>query len=116
MKIYKKNNNLIIELPLKQKIYNAYMGDESIGETNNLIGVIAGNEYTISKLVDLSYKGDQQEGMPLICLESKEELIRVCKEFKLDIVEHDICDICGEPIYGSTTIKYDNKMCFKCAN
>ena len=92
MKIHKKDNLLVAEIPLYQKIYNPYMDDNiDLGETDNLVGVIAGNEYSISYLIDMDYKGKPpQEGMPIIMFEDREELEKVCKELDIDIWEHPI--------------------------
>ncbi len=113
MKIYKQNNNLIAEIPLRQNSYDAL--DQLIGETDNLVGVIAGEEYTLSKLIDMSYAGKQpQEGQPILHLDSEDELRRVCKECDIGIIEHETCAYCGEPIYGCHTYGDKGSMCMSC--
>ncbi len=64
MKIYLKknkgfNDKVIVELDFYQKESNCYMEDKDLRDVSNLIGVIAGDEMTISHLNDLSYKGTQ---------------------------------------------------------
>lgn len=103
MNIRREGDQLILILPLKQKENNSYMDDEDLNETDNLIGVIAGREYSISQLNDLSYKGSQQEGSPYIMFDTREELEKVCKEFGIDIWEHPVCTVCGEALRGVHT-------------
>ena len=111
MKITKQNNNLVLTIPLWQKSYDAV--DQYIGKVPNLIGV-AGKEFSISWLIDLGYKGVQQEGMPVIMFNDKEELETACKDLGLDIWEHSICDYCHNTIYGSFTLGKKGIMCFSC--
>lgn len=111
MKFTKENDELVVSVPLRQPSYDA-VGEE-VGATDNLVGVIAGDEYTISQLIDLGYKGTQQEGMPIFTLGSREELEKVCKEFNIQIWEHLSCGKCGEAIRGTHT--WDNgAVCYKC--
>ena len=113
MKIYKKKDNLVVEIPLKQRRINVY-GDDDLGKTDNLIGIIAGDEYTISQLIDLAYKGTQQEGMPIIYFENREELKEACKIGDIDIWEHPICGFCNKVIRGCHTFKDGKNMCSDC--
>jgi hypothetical protein len=112
MKIERENDELVIKLPLKQPSYDAL--GQYIGETDNLVGIIAGDEYTISQLIDLGYKGDQQEGMPLVSFVSKEELKEACKIGGLEIWEHPLCAYCRKVIRGSFTVGDKGNMCFEC--
>lgn len=100
MNITRENDELVVRIPLKQKSYDA-LGDY-VCETANLIGVIASNEFSISHLIDLGYKGDQQEGMPILYFDSREELEKVCKANDIDIWEHPICTRkgCGKVLRG----------------
>ena len=94
MKITKEGDDLVLRIPLSQKSYDA-CGDYSF-DTANLIGVIAGNECSISQLIDLGYKGDQQEGGAIINFDGDPEgLKKVCKELDIDIWEHPICTYPG---------------------
>ncbi len=99
-----------------QKENNFYKGEEDLIDTQNLIGVVSGNEYTISQLNDLSYKGDQQEGMPIIYFSSKEELKEACKTCGIDIWEHPLCAYCGKVIRGSSTWASKGTQCWDCSN
>lgn len=103
MNITEEEGELVLRIPLKQKVNNCYMEDSALGETANLIGVIAAGEYSISQLNDLSYKGDQQEGSPIIMFDDREELERVCKELDIDIWEHPVCSVCKKALRGMHT-------------
>jgi len=69
------------------------MDNKDLGETHNLIGIIARGKgedvLSISKLIDLNYKDSQQEGMPIIMFYSEEELKNACKVLGIDIWERD---------------------------
>ena len=93
MKITKENKEAIIRIPLYQKQCNPYMDNKDLGETHNLVGIIAkgkGNDiYSISHLIDLNYKDDQQEGMPIIMFYDEEELKNACKILGINIWERN---------------------------
>jgi hypothetical protein len=112
MKLQKIKHELVVRIPLKQPSYDA--GNELIGMTNNLVGVITKDDYTISKLIDLGYKGTQQEGMPIIHLNSEEELRKICKECDIQIIEHETCAYCGQTIYGCHTFGKKGNKCMSC--
>ena len=114
MIITKDKDNLIVKIPFHQKVYDTF-GEKS-GETDNLIGVIAGDEITISRSIDMSYKGkDSQEGMPLIHFDGTEpEFIRLCEELGISYIKHSLCDYCNKVLYGSFTIGDKGNMCFEC--
>jgi DNA-directed RNA polymerase subunit RPC12/RpoP len=117
MNIYKKNDKVIIELDYLQEENNYYndMAGVKNGMTDNLVGVIAGEEMTISQLNDLSYKGDQQEGPPLVhYYGNKDDFIKICGELGIEIIEHWVCCDCGKPIYGAATFKENGFQCFDC--
>ena len=115
MKIAKENNELVVRIPLTQKINNSYMNEKDLYDTDNLIGVIANNDFTISHLIDLNYKDSQQEGMPILHLDTREELEKVCKDFNITIWEHPICDYCQKVIRGTHTIGEKGNMCLNCS-
>ena len=114
MKIKKDKDNLIITIPLKQKISNCYMDDKDLYDTDNLIGVIAGNDYSISQLIDLNYKDSQQEGCPIIMFDDEEELREACKLADIDIWEHELCSECGKALRSSFTYGDKGPLCFDC--
>ena len=111
-KLSKDKQHLEITIPLFQKSYDTT--GKHTHDTINIVGVIAGDEYSLSQVVDLGYKGTQQEGMPIIMLDSREELERVCKEFDIDIIEHEICSECGKVIYGVHTLGDKGALCLEC--
>lgn len=94
-----ENDELVVRIPLTQPVNNPYEDTERL--TDNLIGIIAGDEYTISQLNDLDYKGSQQEGMPIIYFDSREELEEACKIGGISIWEHPLCAYCHRAIRGS---------------
>lgn len=99
MNYTKDNDYLIVKIPLKQKSFDCT--NEYIGEVPNLVGVIAGDEFTISESIDMTYKGKEpQEGAPILHLDSREELESICKLCNLDIIEHSVCTKCNRPIYS----------------
>ena len=112
MKITKENDELVLRLPLHQKSYDA-IGDY-IGEVPNLIGIIAGNEFSISQGIDLGYKDDFQEGMPVIMFCDREELEKACKELDIDIWEHPLCAYCKKAIRGSFGFGDKGNKCYSC--
>lgn len=114
MKIETNKDELIVRIPRYQTRNNPY--DEKEGLTDNLMGVITHEkgfvDYTISQLIDLSYKGDQQEGMPILHLE-KDEWEAVVQELNLTTIEHPECVKCGKTVYGAYS--WDNgEVCFEC--
>lgn len=116
MKIYKKKDKIICELDYWQHKSNCYDPEEERELTLNLIGVIEGDNCSISHLIDLSYKGDQQIGMPIIQTDmEKDEFRKICEELKIDCYEYPICQMCGKVIYGCFTMneKYDT-LCDEC--
>lgn len=85
--ITKENGFLVLRIPLKQNQYEAY--GEVVGEVENIIGLVDLNNcsYTISNLIDMSYKGKApQIGSPIICFDTIEELKEVCEKIGLNII------------------------------
>jgi len=114
MKITNENNELVLKIPLFQNSYDA--ADNLIGKVHNLIGIIAGKEYSISWLIDLGYKGDQQEGSSVIMVDSAEDLKKECKKLGLDVWILPVCAYCGEAIRGCYTLGDKGNICFSCEN
>ena len=113
MKIEKKDDKIILELDLFQNSYDAI--GELIGKVPNLIGVVAGNKYSISQLCDLGYKDDQQEGNPIIMFSSQDELTEVCKEFNINIWHIPPCAYCDKPVRGVSEWGDKGLECFSCS-
>ena len=112
MNIKREGKELVLRLPLEQANYDA--ADEYIGEVDNLVGVIAGDDFSISQLCALGYKDDIQEGMPIIMFDSKEELEKTCKELGLQIWEHPLCAYCKKAIRGCFALGSLGNMCYNC--
>ena len=113
MKFSKEGESLVLTLPLKQKDYDAI--GQYIGDVSNLVGIVAGNNFSISQLIDMNYCGKSlQEGSPIIRFDTKEQLEEVCKQFDLDIWTHGVCAYCEKTIYGSFTFGDKGNMCFSC--
>lgn len=103
---------LVIKIPLKQISYDA-IGDVR-GESDTVIGIIAGDSYSLSQLIDLGYKDDQQEGMPIIMFDTREELEETCRNLNIGLWEHPNCAYCKEVIRGSFTLGDKGNMCWNC--
>jgi len=115
MKIYKKDDKVIVELDYLQHRNNPYDPEEEKELTHNLIGVIAGEEQGIYQLNDLSYKDSQQTGSPLVYTYlDKDEFIKLCKELEIDYIEYETCAYCHRTIWGSFTYGDKGPMCFNC--
>ena len=111
MKITKENDELVLRLPLRQPITNPY--DEEVhGYMDSLVGIVAGNEYSLSYLIDMDYKGKApQEGMPVIMFETEEELREVCKELGLEVWKYETCSVCKKPLRGVHTLGENGAEC-----
>jgi len=115
-KIFIKNKNLVIEIPLKQDIYNPY-SDEIEGEMDNIIGVIAKDEIGFSCLIDRSYKdkGPDISDIFYQYWDSKKNFRELCKKLKIDVYEYPICSKCGKILFGTYTFKNGKNICSECA-
>lgn len=124
MKVYKKNDKIIFEVPFWSKRSNPYMPDDAdVGSHKTLIGIIYNDEYGneergFAKVIDMSYKdkGDQNTGIMIHSWEEdKESFIKLCKKLEIEVYEYPICGTCKKTIYGSFTIDKDGKpICFDC--
>lgn len=112
MNISKDKKNLIIKVPLKQKIYNPY-DEEEKGELDNICGVIAGDEEGFAYLIDRSYKGKEPD-ISSIFLHYTGDIKELCKKLKIFCYEYPICDECHKPIYGTITYYKDKELCDSC--
>lgn len=127
MKIYKDKKNLIIAIPLLQTAYNPY-DEKNICQLDNVIGVIAGNEYGFCRVIDMSYKGKEpQIGSWFVkfneidenTIRDKEDKTKwfksLCKELNIGLHIYPICSKCKQVIYGAFTWEEGN-VCFDCAD
>lgn len=116
--IYKKNDSLIIEIPLVSERFNPYDPDAKGEVMDNITGVIAGEECGFALLIDRSYKGKGDDVSDLFYTHfgSTEEFREICKTLNLPIVEYQICAYCEKPIYGAFTSGDKGDMCFMCHN
>ncbi len=115
MKFIKQDDKLIIELPIIQKRYNPYMGDESVGEMKAFIGVVAGQEYTLNYLIDMDYKDkSDQIGMEVLRLNSQEELEDLCQLCGFITMTLPLCKYCNKSIWGTATFGDKGIKCFEC--
>jgi hypothetical protein len=113
MNIKKQKDTLIISIPLWQDAIDA--ADQVVGKVPNVIGVCAGNDFTISYAIDMTYAGKGiQEGMPMLHFDTKEELEEVCKKFGIDIWTHELCGFCGDVVYGTFTYSDGKIQCLSC--
>lgn len=119
MNFKKEKDNLIITIPLRQNRYNPYQeemtGIPPTGTMNSLIGLIAGQEYTLNYLNDMDYAGKaDQIGIDILHLDSREELEEICKECGIEIRELPICSYCQEAIWGTFRMVEGKNICCDC--
>jgi hypothetical protein len=119
MNIIKTSHKLLITIPLKQKSHNPY--DDSVTELDNIIGVIAGNEYGFCHLIDMEYKGKEpQIGGWFVkfdefsVLSDKKAFRNQCEKLGIELYEYPTCSKCGKVIYGCFTIGEKGDECFSC--
>lgn len=115
-KIKIEKNELVIRIPLKAKVRNQYMEDEDLGEMDNILGMIAGDEMGFSNYIDMSYcgKAPQFTDMFYRFWGTNEEFKQLCKELGLYCHEYETCSECKKPIYGSFTLGDKGPVCYDC--
>lgn len=114
MNITRENDKLVLRIPLKQNMYNPYMGDDSVGMCDNLVGIIAGSKYSLSQLIDMDYKDKgPQEGSPYIMFDTEEGLLETCKMFDIQVWRHSVCTFpkCGKVLRGVMTMGDNGVEC-----
>ncbi len=92
-KIYKKDNKLVIEVPLTVNRYNPY-SNSIVGKMPNIIGLILLNpknnntEMGFVSRIDMSYKGknDQWTDFFYQWFNDQESFEKLCKKLKIDVV------------------------------
>ena len=99
MKIKKKKDKIIVEIPFWSKRYNPYMPDEDMGEYPTLTGLIIkhrpdkngiGNDYDeigFAGTIDMDYKSkpDQVNGFVVMWNGNEKTFIKKCEELGLAI-------------------------------
>jgi len=83
----------------------------------DITGIIAGDEQGICNLIDMTYKGkDPQVGDFIIKTRySKDEFIKKCEQWGLDLFEYPICNFCRKVIHGMYTISRNGEdVCLDC--
>ncbi len=121
MNIYKKDKNIIIEIPYLSKRSNPYTPDEDVGEHQTLIGICCldefGNEELgFAQVIDMDYKdkGDQWTDIKYHWWGDKDKFIEKCKELGIDCYEYPVCAYCKKSIYGCFTTGDKGNMCSDC--
>ena len=71
--VYKKNDKLVIEIPLIGERHNPYDEDHKV-EMDNIIGVIAGDEFGFAYQIDMAYKGKADQYTDFFYFVSKETI------------------------------------------
>ena len=104
MKIYKKANKIIVEIPYWSKRINPFMLDENgkpedVGKYPTLTGLIVRHrkdknhydEIGFAYLMDMDYKGkpDQAGGFAVMWYGREKEFRKKCGELNINI--HEIC-------------------------
>ncbi len=53
--------------------------------------------------------------MPLVYFwGGKSKFLKLCRKLDLNIIEHEICDYCHKPIYGTWGMGDKGNRCFSC--
>lgn len=123
MKVYKKGDKIIFEVPFWTKRSNPYMPDDAdVGSHKTLIGIIdkdnSGNEELgFGLVIDMDYKdkADQNTDIMIHCWGvEKKEFIELCKKLEIEVLEYPICNYCNKIILGSCTVGDKGAMCYDC--
>ena len=125
IKITKEGEEMVVRIPLFQDSYDAC--EELIGQVSSILGVInhtkdmenSDDDYEcgFSYLIDLGYKGSQDEGEMFLHYDGDvESFENICKELRIPIWEHDCCAYCGKTLYGSFTLGDKGYQCWNCEN
>jgi len=109
MNIHREGEELVVRIPIWQDCYGALY--TKVGRVHNIMGVVAGDEYSISQMIDMTYKGKApQEGMSIVNFNSEKELREVCKEAGLEVWEASMCFRCNKRIWGCCTIDSEGRL------
>jgi hypothetical protein len=116
MKIYKKDEKIVVEIDAWQPAIDA-AGDEC-GQVENVIGVICGEEQGIAQAIDMTYKdGGIQIGDFIVktCME-EDSFIAMCRDLGIDYHKYEDCAECKKPIFGCATFNDNGFVCMTCAD
>lgn len=93
-KIYKKGDNIIIEIPAKSKRSNPYMPGEDVGSYPTLTGILdedkdGNDDFGFGLTIDMCYKdkGDQYTSIKYQFWGEEEKFIELCKKLEIDMVD-----------------------------
>jgi hypothetical protein len=113
-KHYVKDDNLIIEIPLKVKRHNPYT-DEDVGEMDNIIGIIDKDRYGFAYQIDMDYKGKSDQWTDIFYdFFNKAEFVKFCQDNNIEVIEYEICNVCGKTLYGYFNLTEKGNFCDKC--
>lgn len=116
-KIYTKEKNLVIEIPLIANRSNPW--DEKYNEEmNNIVAVIEPDKYSnIPKMgfcynIDMDYKDKPDQHTDFFYLYNGEEydFKKLCKELKIELIEYKACCECRGALFGCYTMN-DKGFC-----
>jgi len=99
MKVYKKEDKIIFEIPYWTKRYNPYMEGENVGSHPTLIGLVCkdkwGNdEMGFAKVIDMDYKdkGDQWTDIMIHWWGDIKEFKKICTDLKIGYIDERFSD------------------------
>jgi hypothetical protein len=91
MEITKTKTDLVIKVPLSVNRYNPYMGDEPVGEMDNIVGLIyhdkGFDECGFAYWIDMDYKdkGDQISDFWLKYPGSEGDFVELCGKLGFEV-------------------------------
>ena len=121
-KIYKKGENLIIEIPLKARRFNPYeemaTGNGNAVEMDNICGIIERGRCGFAYFIDMSYKSDSDQTTDLFYefYGPEENFAKLCNELNIDYIKMPWCVQCQRTIYGVHTVCKEGNLCLSCAD
>ena len=111
-----EDGDLVIRVPMRVDEYNHYMGDDPIGQMDNICGVIEGDEMGFANWISMDYAGKspQVSTMFYSYWGDKEEFRALCKKLGIEVVEYPTCYNCGKALFGSFTMDERGDLCWTC--
>lgn len=99
MKVYKKGENIIIEIPFWKKRYNPYMPGEDVGSHPTLVGLFTkdrwGNdECGFAYVIDMDYKDKSDQWTDIVIQYDGEEkeFKKICTDLKIGYIDNRSSD------------------------